>query len=221
MGDKVRIVIADDHPIFRRGLRESVEEAAGMSVIGEAADGKAVLELIRTLKPDIAILDISMPVMDGFAVMREIGKEHPEVKVVFLTAHQEESLFDEAMALGVKGYLLKESSMAEIVSCVNAVAGGKHYTSPALTTYLVGRSSRASGPASRTTDKHGLEDLTPTERRVLKLIAEYKTSREIAGELFVSYHTVETHRRNICEKLDLHGSHALMKFALAHVAELE
>jgi DNA-binding NarL/FixJ family response regulator len=217
MGDKVRIVIADDHPIFRRGLRESLEEAAGMSVIGEAADGKAVLDLIRTLKPDIAILDISMPVMDGFAVTREIGKEHPEVRVVFLTAHQEESLFDAAMALGVKGYVLKESSMAEIVSCVTAVAGGKHYTSPALTTYLISRSGRASGP----TYKHGLEDLTPTERRVLKLIAEYKTSREIAGELFVSYHTVETHRRNICEKLDLHGSHALMKFALAHLAELE
>jgi DNA-binding NarL/FixJ family response regulator len=217
MGDEVRIVIADDHPIVRRGLRESVEEAAGMSVIGEAADGKALLELIRTLKPDVAILDISMPVMDGFAVAREIGKEHPEVKVVFLTAHQEESLFDEAMALGVKGYVLKESSMADIVSCVNAVAGGKHYTSPALTTYLVGRSGRASGPAG----KQGLEDLTQTERRILKLIAEYKTSREIAGELFVSYHTVETHRRNICEKLDLHGSHALMKFALAHLAELE
>jgi DNA-binding NarL/FixJ family response regulator len=216
MGDRVRIVIADDHPIFRRGLRESLEEAAGMSVIGEAADGKAVLDLIRTLKPDIAILDISMPVMDGFAVTREIGKEHPDVKVVFLTAHQEESLFDEAMALGVKGYVLKESSMAEIVSCVTAVAGGKHYTSPALTTYLISRSGRASAAG-----KHGLEDLTPTERRILKLIAQYKTSREIAGELFVSYHTVETHRRNICDKLDLHGSHALMKFALAHLAELE
>ena len=216
MGAEIRIVIADDHPIFRRGLRQSLEEAYGMKVIGEAADGRAALEVILKLDPDIAILDISMPLMDGFAVAREIDKANLEVKLVFLTAHQEESLFDEAMALGVRGYVLKESSMAEIVSCVQAVAEGKHYTSPALTSYLVSRSARSSSPAA----KSSLEDLTPTERRILKLIAEYKTSREIAAELFVSYHTVETHRRNICDKLDLRGSHALMKFALAHTAEL-
>jgi len=216
MGDEIRTVIADDHPIFRRGLRQSVEEADGITVIGEAADGKAALELIRELSPDVAILDISMPVLDGFVVAREIIKENPQVQVVFLTAHTEESLFDEAMALGVKGYLLKESSMGDIVSCVLAVAQGKHYTSPALTSYLVTCARRRSGSAA----KQGLEDLTPTERRVLKLIAEYKTSREIADELFVSYHTIETHRRNICEKLDLHGSHALMKFALANRSEL-
>lgn len=216
MKDEIRIVIADDHPIFRRGLRQSLEEADGMSVIGEAFDGKAVLELVRKLWPDVAILDISMPVLDGFAVAREIIKENPQVQLVFLTAHTEESLFDEAMALGVKGYVLKESSMSEIVTCVRAVSQGSHYTSPALTTYLVTRARRGSGP----TAKQGLQDLTPTERRVLKLIAEYKTSREIAEELFVSYHTVETHRRNICEKLDLHGAHALMKFALANAGEL-
>ena len=215
MGDEIRVVIADDHPIFRRGLRQSLEEGTGINVIGEAGDGKAALAMIRNLNPDVAILDISMPVVDGFAVAREIAKANPDVKVVFLTAHQEESLFDEAMQLGVRGYVLKESSLGEIVSCVKAVADGKHYTSPALTSYLVGRSRRASeAPES------GLKDLTPTERRILKLIAEYKTSREIAEEMFISYHTVETHRRNICDKLDLHGSHSLMKFALAHEAEL-
>jgi len=216
MGDEIRTVIADDHPIFRRGLRQSVEEADGISVIGEAADGKAALDLVRKLCPDVAILDISMPVLDGFVVAREIIKENPQVQVVFLTAHTEESLFDEAMALGVKGYVLKESSMAEIVSCIRAVTQGKHYTSAALTSYLLSRARRGAASAA----KQGLEDLTPTERRVLKLIAEYKTSREIAEELFVSYHTIETHRRNICEKLDLHGSHALMKFALANATEL-
>jgi len=215
MGDEVRIVVADDHPIFRRGLRQSVEEA-GMKVVGEAANGKEALDLLRELNPEVAILDISMPVLDGFAVAREL-QANSEIKLVFLTAHQEQSLFDEAMALGVKGYILKESSMAEIVSCINAVAQGKHYTSPALTSYLVSRSRRGSSlPAKR-----GLQDLTPTERRIMKLIAEYKTSREIAEELFVSYYTVETHRRNICDKLDLHGSHALVKFALAHLSELE
>jgi len=106
--------------------------------------------------------------------------------------------------------------MAEIVSCIRAVTQGKHYTSAALTSYLLSRARRGAASAA----KQGLEDLTPTERRVLKLIAEYKTSREIAEELFVSYHTIETHRRNICEKLDLHGSHALIKFALANATEL-
>jgi two-component system, NarL family, response regulator DegU len=216
MSDKVRIVIADDHPIFRRGLRHSVEEAPGMKVVGEASNGKQALELIRQLNPDVAIVDISMPVLDGFAVARELAEENSETKLVFLTAHQEESLFDEAMAVGVNGYMLKESSMDEIVSCIDAVAQGKHYTSPALTSYLMTRTQRRPDPAV----KRGLEDLTPTERRVLKLIADYKTSREIAEELFVSYYTVETHRRNICEKLDLHGSHALMKFALAHLPDL-
>ena len=105
--------------------------------------------------------------------------------------------------------------MAEISACVEAVFAGKHYTSPALTSFLVNRGRR-----SATSQKPSLKDLTPTERRVLKLIADYKTSREIAEELFISYHTVETHRRNICDKLDLHGSHALMKFALAHIEEL-
>src|SRR5262249_29727094 len=134
--------------------------------------------------------------------------------IIFLTMHEEESLFDEAMDLGVKGYVLKESSMGEIVNCIKAVAAGKHYTSPALTSHLISR--RRNQPR----EKAGLKALTPTERRIVKLIAKYKPSREIADELFISYNTVETHRRNICEKLDLHGSHALMRFALAHESEL-
>jgi DNA-binding NarL/FixJ family response regulator len=215
MNNDIRIVIADDHPIVRRGLRESIEEAEGLIVLAEAGDGQSALELIRAKKPDVAALDISMPVIDGFAVARAIVKENLAVKIIFLTMHEEESLFDEAMNLGVKGYVLKESSAGEIVNCIKAVAAGKHYTSPALTSYLIERSRRAESP-----DKAGLKALTPTERRILKFIAQYKTSREIADELFISYNTVETHRRNICEKLDLRGSHALMKFALAHDSEL-
>jgi DNA-binding NarL/FixJ family response regulator len=214
---KIRILIADDHPIFRKGLRQSLEESEHLNVVGEAGDGQAALDLIQKLTPDVAILDISMPVMDGFAVARQIAKANFKVNLIFLTGHQDESLFDEAMELGVLGYVLKESSMAEIAACVQAVSGGKNYTSPALTSYLVSRRRRSGAPQ----DKPGLKDLTQTERRVLKLIADYKTSREIAEELFISYHTVETHRRNICEKLDLRGSHALMKFALAHLTELQ
>ena len=220
MSDEINVVIADDHPIFRRGLRQSLEESEGTKVVGEAGNGKAALEMIRTLNPDVAILDISMPGMDGFAVAREVAKLNLNVSLIFLTGHQEEALFDEAMDLGVKGYVLKESSLAEIATCVQAVFEGKHYTSPALTSYLVSRGRAAKSPADRPKPSPGLKDLTATERKIIKLIAEYKTSREIADELFISHYTVETHRRNICEKLDLHGSHALMKFALAHTEEL-
>jgi len=215
MADEISIVIADDHPMFRRGLRQSLEECAEFSILSEASDGKAALQMIEDLEPSVAILDISMPVMDGFAVARKVQKTNQHTRLIFLTAHQEESLFAEAMQLGVKGYLLKESSLNEIVSCVKAVAAGQHYTSPAMTTYLINLSRPQVG-----TSESGVKNLTPTELRVLKLIAEYKTSREIADELFISFHTVETHRRNICDKLDLHGSHALMKFALAHAREL-
>ena len=215
MRDEIRIVIADDHPIVRRGLRESIEEAEGLTVVAEAGDGKSALELIRSQRPEVAILDISMPVKDGLAIAREVMGERLGTAVIFLTMHGEESVFDEAMRLGVKGYVLKESSMGEIVNCIRAVAEGKHYTSPALTSYLVGRNHRAAAQQA------GLKDLTPTERRVLQLIAEYKTSREIAEQLFISYNTVETHRRNICDKLGLRGSHALMRFALAHQPDLD
>src|SRR5215831_18348361 len=215
MAVEITIVIADDHPMFRRGLRQSLEECPDFKIVGEAGDGRMALQMIRELNPVVAILDISMPALDGFAVAREIQTANQHTRLIFLTAYQEESIFEEAMQLGVKGYLLKESSFNDIVSCVKAVAVDQYYTSPALTSYLLNRSHLN---AERT--EPGLKALTPTELRVLKLIAQYKTSREIADELFISHHTVETHRRNICDKLDLHGSHALMKFALAHAREL-
>jgi DNA-binding NarL/FixJ family response regulator len=215
MGAEITIVIADDHPMFRRGLRQSLEECPDFKILSEAGDGQAALQMIKDLNPDVAILDISMPVLDGFAVARETQTANHHTRLIFLTAYQEASIFEEAMQLGVKGYLLKESSLNEIVSCVKAVAADQHYTSPALTSYLINLTRAKPGKA-----EPGIKDLTPTELRVLKLIANYKTSREIADELFISHHTVETHRRNICDKLDLHGSHALMKFALAHARDL-
>src|SRR5215831_1031805 len=215
MAAEITIVIADDHPMFRRGLRQSLDECPDFKIVGEAGDGQTALQLIGELNPAVAILDISMPVMDGFAVARELQTVSQHTYLIVLTAYQEESIFDEAMQLGVKGYLLKESSLNEIVSCVKAVAAGQHYASPALTSYLINLSHTKAGK-----NEPSIKDLTPTELRVLKLIAQYKTSREIADELFISHHPVETHRRNICDKLDLHGSHALMKFALAHAREL-
>jgi DNA-binding NarL/FixJ family response regulator len=217
MGSAVEILIADDHPIVRQGLRQTVESAAGLKVVAEAGDGREAVAKIKELKPHVAVLDIHMPLLDGFGVARAVREEGLPVGLVFLTFQRDEDVFNAALDLGVKGYVLKESAVSDIVACVRAVADGQHYASPSLTSHLVNRGRRA---AALVEERPGLAALTPTERQVLRLIADYKTSKEIAAELFVSPRTVETHRNHICQKLDLHGSHALMKFALAHKSEL-
>lgn len=217
MESEIKIIIADDHPIVRQGLRQTVESDAGLKVVAEAGDGREALARIKELKPRVAVLDIQMPALDGFGVARAVRDEGLAVELVFLTVYRDEDVFNAALDLGVKGYVLKDSAVSDIVACVRAVAAGQHYASPALTSHLVSRGRRAAALAQ---ERPGLAALTPTERHVLRLIADYKTSKEIAAELFVSPRTVETHRNNICQKLDLHGSHALMKFALAHKSEL-
>jgi DNA-binding NarL/FixJ family response regulator len=141
-------------------------------------------------------------------------KENLSSEVVLLTMHNEEAMFAKALSLGVRGYVLKESATSDILNCLHAVRKGQNYTSAQLTKYLFKRASGQSTPVE------GLDSLTPTERRVLTLIAEYLTSREIADKLGVSVRTVENHRNNICAKVGVHGSHALTKFALQHQAEL-
>ena len=209
--DNLSIVIADDHPVFRLGLRQIIEEEPGFEVVGEAGDGQGALEMIRTLRPAIAILDVAMPQLDGLVLARQLLAGESSVEIIFVTMFREEKLFNKALEAGVKGYVLKDSAATDIVSCIKAVAAGQHYASPALTTYLVKRVRRAATDEPRS----GVESLTPTERRVLSLIADYKTSKAIGEELFISPRTVDTHRNNICQKLGIHGSHALMKFALA------
>jgi len=211
----LRLVIADDHPLMRHGIRQSLEAAPGIVVIGEAGDGETALQMIGALQPDLAVLDISMPGMDGFGVAREVQARRLNVGVVFLTAQTDESLLDAALDLGVRGYVLKESTASDIVAAVRAVAAGQYYVSPALTGRLIrGKQETEARQTGR------MKDLTPAEMRVMRLIAEYKTTREIAEALFVSPLTVETHRRNICEKLGVRGSNGLVKFALAHKQEL-
>ena len=217
MGREIEILIADDHPVVRQGLRQTVESDAGLRVVAEAGDGREALAKIKELKPQVAVLDIQMPALDGFGVARAVREEGLPVELIFLTVYRDEDVFNAALDLGVKGYVLKDSAVSDVVACVRAVAAGQHYASPALTSHLVGRGRRAAALAA---ERPGLASLTPTERQVLRLISDYKTSKEIAAELFVSPRTVETHRNNICQKLDLHGSHALMKFALTHKSQL-
>jgi len=216
MTEQIRIVMADDHPIVRQGLRQMIETDKNLSIVAEAGDGQTALDLIETHQPDVAVVDIDMPGMDGFAVVRGLQKKRINVEIVFLTMHSEEEIFQAAMDLGVKGYVLKDSAVTDIVSSIKAVAAGRPYLSPELSALLLKR---------RRADKldlkqPGLHDLSPTEQRILRLIAEDKTSKEIAAALFISPRTVETHRANMSRKLNLHGSLALVKFAVTHKAEL-
>jgi DNA-binding NarL/FixJ family response regulator len=209
--NSLSIVIADDHPVFRHGLRHIIQSEPDFEVIGEAGDGQSALEMIRTLRPAIAILDVSMPQLDGLGLARQLLADKLSVEIIFVTMFREERLLTTAIEAGVKGYVLKDSAAEDIVSCIKAVAAGQHYASQGLMTYLVKRVQPAAADGQM-----GVEDLTPTERRVLALIADYKTSKTIAEELFISPRTVDTHRNNICKKLGISGSHALMKFALGH-----
>jgi len=220
MKDKLTILIADDHPMIRDSLRNAIESNAEWEVAGEAQDGEVALELINKLQPAIAILDISMPNRNGFEVVRALRQKKVQTQVIFLTMHRDEDFFQRALDLDVRGYVLKDSAVIDVVSAIKAVSRGEYYTSPALTSYLIKKRSSDSSAASNEQGL-GLHSLSPTERRVLELIAEYKTSKDIAEELSTSPRTVETHRTNICQKLGLHGRHALMKFALEHKSSSE
>lgn len=214
---QLRILIADDHPIFREGLKKIIERDLELQVVGEAENGEIAIARILELRPDVAVLDVNMPIKDGFAVLKAIRQAKVESKAIFLTMHNTEALFHSAFQEGASGYLLKDGAIAEIVAGIRTVAAGRNFISPELSTYALNR-SMGRATAGRDGTDFGAE-LSPTERRVLQLIAQEKTSREIAAALFISVRTVEHHRAHICEKLDLHGFNALVKFALAHKAE--
>ena len=212
-----RVLIADDHPVVRRGLRQVIETDRSFRVVAEAEDGEMALEQLEALRPHIAVLDIDMPKLDGLAVAREIGRRKQPVDVVFLTIHADEDLLYAALDLGSKGYILKESAASEIVQALRAVSAGRAYVSASLTTHLVSRRNRIEALANQ---YPGLNNLTRAERSVLRGIAEGKSSKQIGSELFIHFRTVENHRSNICQKLGLHGPHSLFKFALQHKSEL-
>ena len=217
MKNEITIVIADDHPIFRKGLRQVIESDAGVRVAGEAENGGDAYEKARETRADVIVLDVNMPGLDGFEVARMMHESNLPTAIIFLTMYKDETMFNEALDLGAKGYVLKSSALTDIVDCVRAVSSGQHYISPALSTFLL---SRRNSAASFVRQKPSILDLTPTELRVLRLIADAKTSKEIAVDMCISYRTVENHRFNICTKLDLHGSNALVKFAIEHKSQI-
>jgi len=208
---RTRLVIADDHPIFRQGLVKVIQETEGFEVVGEAEDGNKALGLIDRLHPALAVVDIGMPVMGGLELVRAAAARSLKTVFVVLTMYNDEEYLREALSLGVKGYLLKESASTELIQCLRAVVAGKHYVSSAFSEYLLAHPGNDDGgPAT------GLRKLSPTERRILRLLSANKTSKEIADELHISFRTVNNHRAHICEKLKLEGHHRLLQFALEH-----
>lgn len=212
MSTVIRVVLADDHPIFLNGLRAVLDSVPGIRVIADAADGEAALAQIRTHRPDVAVLDLDMPKRDGFDVLAELEAGDVDVPVVFLTMHRTERLVSRAFDAGVKGFVIKDAASNEIVDCIRSVHAGKPYVSPQLSTWLEGRQQRASEIARQ---NPGLSGLTKAERTVLEMIGDQHSSKAIAEKLFISVRTVDRHRANIAAKLELRGVNALTKFAIA------
>ena len=210
MSFQKRIVIADDHPIFRKGLAEIVREADPEAQIDQAHDGEEAIKMVNHSMPHLVILDLEMPRKNGMDAAREILDHHPSTKVVFLTMHNNRSAFDMAMEIGAMGYVLKENAESDVMNCLNEVWLDRHYVSPQLSEQM----HKARKGESSFHRKLSL--LSPAEKRILRHIADYKTSKSISEELFLSERTVQNHRLNIARKLDLRGSHQLLRFAIEY-----
>lgn len=208
-GKEINIIIADDHPIFRGGMKQIIEEDERISILAETDNGESALELIRKMNPDVAVLDIDMPFKTGLEVLREL--KDPMPKIIFLTIYADEDIYDEAMDLGISGYVLKDSAVSDIIDCIHKVFEGKFYISPSVSNFLISRKNRINKFAQKKTELH---NLTKTEIIILKLISEGKTSKKISGLLKVSFKTIENHRTNISTKLNLKGSNSLLQFAI-------
>ncbi len=195
-----RVVVADDHPIFLKGLVEVLEDA-GFDVVGQANDGERLLALVREHRPDLAVIDISMPVLDGLAVLRRAREENVECTFVVLSLHDEKATVKAALTLGARAYVKKANATEEIIEAARAALSGSTWTSP-------DDEGGAGAPVT------SFERLTPAELRVMILLADNMTSPQIAERLGLSVRTVQNHRAHICEKLLLSGSHRLLQLAL-------
>ena len=211
MNKKSRIVIAEDHTILREGLRSLLSSHPEFEIVGEAKDGREAIGCVEKFKPDLILTDLSMPRMNGMEAIKEIKRQSPETKVLVLTVHKAEEYILATLQAGADGYLLKDSTHAELLMAVKHVLGGKRYISPGISDkvlegYLEGK---------KTLRTHTTwETLTQREREILKLIAEGYKNKEIADDLCISVKTVEKHRANLMEKLDLHSIQALTAFAI-------
>jgi DNA-binding NarL/FixJ family response regulator len=205
-----RIVLAEDHALVREGIKKIVEDYADLQVVGEAGDGLELLELLKTLSADLVILDISMPKMPGIEVAKEIKRSYPRLKVLILTMHKMKEYLNDAIAVGVDGYLLKEDLAKELGSAISKIRQGMTY----ISTLLSNEMTSLFVQSRRVVPERPAEPLTPREIEIVKLIAEGKSSREIADLLFLSFRTIQNHRTRIMRKLNLKKNTDLVKYAI-------
>jgi DNA-binding NarL/FixJ family response regulator len=213
LGNPYRIVLADDHAMFRRGVKRIIQENADLEVVGEAADGLELLEIIKKSPPDMVIADVSMPNLRGLEATREIKMAFPEIRVIILTMHKDKEYLYHALSAGAEGYLLKEDADIELFSAIKTIRQGGAYISrllaPQMTDIFMERQRLREGQG-----KLPAELLTTREREIIKLIAEGKSSKEIAGLLYISSRTVQHHRANIMRKLNIKKTADLVKYAI-------
>ena len=200
-----RILMADDHQIFRQGLRGLLERD-GLQVVGEAADGRQAVRLARELGPDVAVLDLGMPLLNGVEAAREILRQLPQTRVILLTMYQEDAYVLEALRAGIRGYVLKAQAAADLVNAIHQVMQGAMYLSPGISATVVN--------AYVTRSEAPFDPLTSRERHVLQLVAEGKSTKEIARVLGLSVNTAESHRSRLMRKLDIHETAGLVRYAI-------
>jgi two-component system, NarL family, response regulator NreC len=206
----IRVLLADDHQLFRDGLRALLQRSPGFAVAGEASDGLEALRLTHELHPDIVLLDISMPGLNGVEATRRIAAEMPKTCVLILSMHADRRFVAETLRAGASGYLLKDSAFPEVVRAIQSALEGHVFLSPAITDVV----AQEFAGRVQTPQNSAFQLLSPREREVLQLLAEGRATKEIASKLAVSGKTVETHRRQIMEKLDLHSVAELTKYAI-------
>jgi DNA-binding NarL/FixJ family response regulator len=204
-----RIILADDHALFRSGVRRILEEVPGVEVVGEAADGMGLLALLKEMTPDLVILDISMPRLRGLEAIQEIKTSHPQVQVLILTMHKDEEYLSYALGAGAAGFILKQDADPELLEALTTIRRGKTYLSPAISEVVPDLLRRRQKP-----DGTPKEVLTHREREILTLLADGKSSKEIGELLFISLRTVQNHRANIMKKLKVKRTTDLIKYAV-------
>ncbi len=211
MSETIRVLIADDHTIVRSGLNLLLSSEPDIEVIGEATDGHTAVQMAAEVSPDVVLMDIGMPGLNGFQATREIKEQNPAANILVLTMHRSDEYFFQMLEAGASGYILKGAETSELIHAVRIVARGDVFLYPSMAGRLVQQFLSHTGSESATGPK-----LTPREREILKLVAEGFTNREIADRLVVSPSTVHTHRTNLMQKLNLHTRHELVQYAKRH-----